>query len=149
MDIPFPSNELSRGQHSNHDFIPPPARKARSRNKKGNYSNGTTSGNSTTADVDGINTGCTVNKLDTIIERPLGYGPTLDLSNGQQDPMSTTAAGDDSSTWKDASTSTTDLVAVTPAPNNDVATGGTGGRVKKGQIHALAKMLSVLRKTPH
>ena len=147
MEIPYPPNELSR-RHQ--DFIPPPARRARTRNKKGNNNSnfiGTTSGGSTTADVDNIN------KLDTIIERPLGYGPTLESNGQQEDPTSTTASGDDFALWRDASTSTTDLAAAAFAPNDDVATGGgTGGRVKKvqkGQIHALAKMLSALRKTPH
>jgi hypothetical protein len=143
-------DELPRGQHPNPDFGSPPARKTRTRNKKGNNNNNGGSTTLTAIDTSGaggskdLNANNLGNKLDTIIERPLGVGPH-DSPNGQQNDTNT--GGDDApSTRRDASTSTTDLVA---ASDEVAAGGGTGGRVKKvhkGQINTLAKMLSALRR---
>jgi len=161
-------NELPAGQQPNTDFMSPPAKKTRTRNKKGNKSNnnnnvnGATSSGSTTptatdtpmiaTDVASsskdLNPHNVSNKLDTIIERPL----VPDSSIGQQDDATTTIPTGPS-TWKEASTSTTDLVTAdnttSAAANGVVNVEGTGGRVKKvhkGQINTLAKMLSALRR---
>jgi len=150
----------------------PPAKKTRTRNKKGNKSinnntvNGATSSAQTTPTatdtpmiaIDGpssnkdLNPHNVSNKLDTIIERPLAP----DSSIGQQDDTTTTIPSgvDGPSTWKEASTSTTDLVTAandntTSAAANGVVSVEGGGRIKKvhkGQINTLAKMLSALRR---
>jgi len=69
-------------------------------------------------------------KLDTITERP-------PASNGPKSPERIR---------KDAMTSTTDLAAV--GKDDDSESGANGGvkKVHKGQINALAKMLSALRR---
>ena len=67
-------------------------------------------------------------KLDTITERPLGP------ASSQKSPEH----------LRDASTSTTDLDG--GAPNNCKDDGEGVKKVQKGQINALAKMLSALRR---
>jgi len=67
-------------------------------------------------------------KLDTITERPTG------LASSQKSP---------DNLRRDASTSTTDLGL--PGAKDDVSEGGVK-KVQKGQINALAKMLSALRR---
>jgi len=67
-------------------------------------------------------------KLDTITERPTG------LASSQKPP---------DNLRRDASTSTTDLDL--PGAKDDVSEGGVK-KVQKGQINALAKMLSALRR---
>jgi len=68
-------------------------------------------------------------KLDTITERPSGP-----VSNQKSPPEH----------LRDASTSTTDLSG--GAPNNGKDDGEGVKKVQKGQINALAKMLSALRR---
>ena len=158
-------NELPRGQQPNPDFGSPPVKKARTRNKKGNKINNDTGATSCTTtdttptvatDASSNNQDLNPNnKLDTIIERPLAPDSPI----GQQgDATATTPTnGDGPSSWKEASTSTTDLVAAanaiaatSAAANGSLNDEGTGGgrvkKVNKGQINTLAKMLSALRR---
>lgn len=170
--VPRALNEPPRGQHPDFGFAPPsPVRKARTRNKKGNNSSNNNNLNSTTSAptsptandtlssiaAAGISTSKDLNKLDTIIERPL----TSDSSMGRQEDATsattitstgvTAIGGSASNMWKDASTSTTDLAAGNAVSNGSASNddGIGAGRVKKvhkGQINTLAKMLSALRR---
>ena len=159
-------SELPRGQQLHPDFGSPPVKKARTRNKKGNKSNNDPGATSciTTDTTPAVATDASSNnqdlnsnnKLDTIIERPLAPDSPI----GQQgDATATTpTGGDGASSRKEASTSTTDLVAAannvnaanSAAPNGSLNDEGLGGgrvkKVNKGQINTLAKMLSALRR---
>lgn len=79
-------------------------------------------GNSTGGRSNNQTTGATENKLDTISERPIGLS-------------------------MDASTSTTDLSnGAGVSKDGDILDGVGPKKVQKGQINALAKMLSALRR---
>lgn len=133
-------DQLPRGHHPNPNPIgdiygSPPVRKQRTRKNKETEKDG--------------------GKLDTINERPIGEGgaswSTSVTAGGscaggdgeKSQAQAQVAFGVESVARKDASTSTTDLC----VGDLEVSGGGnTVKKVQKGQIHALAKMLSALRR---
>ena len=128
-------------------FGSPPVRKQRTRKNK-ELGGGAFGGSGGLSNEGG--------KLDTICERGVGVGAAGVGGDGGKAQAQETL-GNGVGTQRDASTSTTDLAVVDVSGGavgkEDVdasgcvgANGGGVKKVQKGQIHALAKMLSALRR---
>ena len=137
--IPWQLDQLPRGMYTNpvgDIFGVPPVRKQRTRKNK-ELGGGALSGSGALSNESG--------KLDTICERGVGVGGDGGKAQAQE------VLGNGVGTSRDASTSTTDLAVVDGLGGADVDASGcvNGGGVKKvqkGQINALAKMLSSFRR---
>ena len=139
--IPWQLDQLPRGMYANpvgDIFGSPPVRKQRTRKNKelggGVGALGALSNES--------------GKLDTICERGVGVGGGGGGGDGGKAQAQEVFGNGVVGTSRDASTSTTDLaVLMDGLGKEDVdANGGGVKKVQKGQINALAKMLSALRR---